>query len=108
MREVLVASEVEEYIVRLVFATRPPRFHQKPDTKRYAIPEVTGKFINCGAGTRGCQALSLAGKVFALLDGRPNVSFDDIDRALLSSLRHRLMLNFEAEVESKTPDEILE
>ena len=108
VREVLVSSEVEEYIVRLVFATRPAQFHKKSNSKPYAIPEATNKFISCGAGTRGCQSLALSGKVFALLDGRPNVSFDDVDRALYASLRHRLILNFEAEVEGKSPDEILE
>ena len=49
----------------------------------------------------------LAGKVRALLDGRANVSIDDIRAAVLPAMRHRCLLNFEGEAEGKTTDEIL-
>jgi len=107
VRQVLISSEVEEYVVRLVYATRPSAHHKENGGRRF-VPEVTDKYINYGASTRGAQALVLAGKVLALLDGRANVSFEDIDRVLKSALRHRIILNFEAEVEGRSPDDVLE
>jgi MoxR-like ATPase len=108
VREVLVSSEVEEYVVKLIFATRPNSCDRRVGGRRLVLPQVTSKYVSYGASTRGAQALVLAGKVMALLDGRANVSFEDIDKVLLASLRHRLILNFEAEVEGRHADDILE
>jgi MoxR-like ATPase len=108
VREVLVSSEVEEYVTRLVFATRPNGYNHITENQRVVIPQITKKYIKYGASTRGAQALILAGKTMALLDGRAHVSFEDIDAVLMSSLRHRIMLNFEAEVDGKHPDDLLE
>jgi MoxR-like ATPase len=64
--------------------------------------------LRYGSSPRGAQALILAGKVRALAQGRFNVSFDDIRAVALPALRHRLILNFEAEAEGITTDKIIE
>lgn len=60
-----------------------------------------------GASPRGMQALILAGKILALLDGRYNVAFADLKAAALPALRHRVVLNFEAQAEGISPDEVV-
>jgi MoxR-like ATPase len=99
VREILVSPPVQDYAVRLVLATHPQG--------EFAAAE-TNKFIRCGASPRGAQALVLAGKVRALLEGRYNVSFEDIRRVYLPALRHRVLLNFEAQAENIPSDTILE
>src|SRR5256886_9368981 len=98
VREVLVAPPVLDYAIRLVLATHPQG--------EFAVPD-TNKFIRCGASPRGAQSLVLAAKVRALLEGRYNVSFEDIRRVYLPSLRHRILLNFEAQAENIPSDQIL-
>src|SRR5689334_8554318 len=95
VREVLVAPPVQDYAIRLVLATHPGG--------EFAVAD-TNKYIRCGASPRGAQALVLAAKVRALLEGRYNVSFDDIRRVYLPALRHRILLNFEAQAESIATD----
>jgi MoxR-like ATPase len=63
--------------------------------------------LRWGASPRGAQTLALAGKVRALLEGRYNVSFEDIRRVFLPAMRHRIILNFEAQAESIDPDRVL-
>jgi MoxR-like ATPase len=99
VREVPVASHVKDYAVRLVLATHP-----KTDT---AAP-IANQYLRFGSSPRGAQTLILAGKVRALAQGRFNVSFEDIQAAALSALRHRLIPNFEAEAEGITTDHIIE
>jgi len=79
--------------VRLVMATHP-----NTDT---AAPAAS-QYLRYGSSPRGGQVLMLAGKVRALIEGRYNVSFEDIQYALHPALRHRLILNFEAEAEGMT------
>ncbi|MBY0526539.1 MAG: MoxR family ATPase, partial [Gemmataceae bacterium] len=98
IREVLVAPTVQDYAIRLVMATHPEG--------EFAVPE-TNKYIRCGASPRGAQSLVLAGKVRALLEGRYNVSFEDIRRVYLPALRHRILLNFEAQAENIATDTVL-
>jgi MoxR-like ATPase len=98
VREVLVAPPVQDYAIRLVLATHPGG--------EFAVAD-TNKYIRCGASPRGAQALVLAGKVRALLEGRYNVSFDDIRRVYLPALRHRVLLNFEAQAENIASDTVL-
>jgi MoxR-like ATPase len=98
VRRVVIAPHVKDYAVRLVLATHPGA--------ELATPMVT-RFLRFGASPRAAQALVLAGKVRALLDGRANVSVDDIRSAVLPAMRHRCLLNFEGEAEGKTTDEIL-
>ncbi len=98
VREVPVASHVKDYAVRLVLATHP-----KSET---ALP-VTNQYLRFGSSPRGAQCLLLGGKVRALTQGRFNVSFDDIQAIATATLRHRLILNFEAEAEGVTTDQVI-
>jgi MoxR-like ATPase len=70
-------------------------------------PAVTRQYVRYGASPRGMQALILAGKIMALLDGRYNVAFADLRQAALPALRHRVILNFEAQAEGVSPDDIV-
>jgi MoxR-like ATPase len=96
--EVIVASPVQDYAIRLLLATHP----KSP----FAVPEVD-RFVRAGASPRGAQALLLAGKVRAVLAGRYNVGFEDVKAAVLPSLRHRVLLNFEAQAENMSTDTLL-
>jgi MoxR-like ATPase len=98
VRDVPVASHVKDYAVRLVLATHP-----KTET---AAP-ISNQYLRFGSSPRGGQTLILAGKVRALTQGRFNVSFDDIEAVAAPALRHRLILNFEAEAEGITTDHII-
>jgi MoxR-like ATPase len=98
IREVLVAAPVQDYAIRLLLASHP---------QNEFAPEVTNRYLRCGASPRGVQALLLAAKVTALLAGRFNVSFEDIRKSYLPALRHRVLLNFEAQAENMAPDTIL-
>jgi MoxR-like ATPase len=98
VREVPVASHVKDYAVRLILATHP-----RTDT---AAP-VASQYLRFGSSPRGAQCLILAGKVRALAQGRFNVSFEDIHAVATATLRHRLILNFEAEAEGITTDHII-
>jgi MoxR-like ATPase len=98
VRQVPVASHVKDYAVRLVLATHP-----KTDT---AVPIAT-QFLRFGSSPRGAQTLMLGAKVRALAQGRFNVSFEDIQAVAPPALRHRLILNFEAEAEGITTDQII-
>ncbi|NOY40271.1 MAG: MoxR family ATPase [Planctomycetes bacterium] len=98
VREVIVAPHVQDYIVRITLATHPGGpFAQ----------EATNKYLRWGSSPRGAQTITLAAKVRALLAGRYNVSFEDIRRVFLPALRHRVILNFEAEAEGIDPDQVL-
>jgi MoxR-like ATPase len=96
-KEVEIASHVKEFAARLVLATNPAE----------GSP-VAKKFLRYGSSPRGAQALVRAGKILALLKGRYNVSFGDLREAAFPSLRHRMILNFEAEAEAIKADTILE
>jgi MoxR-like ATPase len=98
-REVVIAQHVKEYALKTVLATHPDTEHATDIAKRY---------IRYGSSPRGAQALVLAGKVRALLDGRFNVSFDDIRAVAKPALRHRIILNFEGEAERISQDAIVE
>lgn len=98
IREVLIAGPVQDYAIRLVLATHPQGEFAAGDTNR---------FIRCGASPRAAQAIVLASKVRALLQGRYNVSFDDVRAAYLPALRHRVLLNFEAQAENIPSDQVL-
>ncbi|MGO8690809.1 MAG: AAA family ATPase [Thermoguttaceae bacterium] len=98
VREVILAEHVQDYLVRLVLATHPGG--------SLALP-ITNQYIRWGASPRAAQTVALAAKVRALLDGRYNVSFEDVRRVYLPALRHRVILNFEAQAESIEPDKVL-
>src|SRR5947208_8575214 len=98
VREVLVAPPVQDYAVRLVLGTHPGG--------EFAAGQ-TNKYIRCGASPRGAQALVLGAKVRALLEGRYNVSFEDIKALAAPALRHRVILNFEGEAEGVDTDTLI-
>jgi MoxR-like ATPase len=99
VREVPLADVVKDYAVRLVLATRPERENTGKS--------LVNKFVLYGSSPRGLQSLILAAKSRALFAGRPNVSFEDIRAMALPSLRHRLILNLEADAEGVSADRIL-
>jgi MoxR-like ATPase len=98
VRQVPVASHVKDYAVRLVLATHP---------KSETAVGITNQYLRFGSSPRGAQCLILGGKVRALTQGRFNVSFEDIHEVATAALRHRLILNFEAEAEGITTDHIV-
>jgi MoxR-like ATPase len=98
VRQVSIPSEVQDYAVRLVLATHPDEQLATPQVKSY---------LRFGASPRAAQTLVVAGKVHALLGGRLEVTTNDIRKSVLPSLRHRCILNFEADAEGMTCDAIL-
>ena len=97
-RQVPIANHVADYAVRLVLATHP-----EPD----GAPEPARRFVRYGASPRAAQAIVLAAKIYALLGGRFNVAYDDVRRVSPPALRHRLILNFEAEAKEVSPDTVI-
>jgi MoxR-like ATPase len=98
VRGVPVASHVKDYAVRLVLATHP---------KTETASPISNQYLRFGSSPRGGQTLMLAAKVRALAQGRYHASFDDIQAVAPAALRHRLILNFEAEAEGITTDHII-
>jgi MoxR-like ATPase len=92
---------VIDYAARLVRATRPGG----PTADR--APEWVDKWVRWGAGPRAGQSLLLGAKARALLDGRSVVAHEDIREVALPVLRHRLLLNFQAEAEGVDADQIV-
>ena len=99
VRRVVVAPHVQDYAIRCTLATHPNGI--------FAIPMVN-QFLRVGASPRAAQAITLASKVRALLDGRFHVSFKDVKDVAVPAMRHRVILNFEGEAEGITTDMVLE
>jgi MoxR-like ATPase len=97
-RGVPIADHVTAYAARLLKATHPGQ---------EGTPGIVSRYVRFGASPRGMQAMILAGKIAALLDERYNVAYEDIRRAALPALRHRLILSFEAQAEGITTDTIV-
>jgi len=97
-REVPISSGVSDFVVRLVMATRPDSPRATPVVQRY---------VRYGASPRGAQAIVLGSKIRALTQGRLNVAFDDIRAIAIPALRHRIILNFEAESNDISGDDVL-
>ena len=98
VREVILADHIRDYIVRLTLATHPDG--------EFAAP-ITNQYLRWGSSPRGAQTLVLASKVRALLEGRFNVSFEDVRRVYLPAMRHRVVANFEAQAEGIATDQVL-
>jgi len=97
VREVLVAPHLEEYAAALVRATIPSQSKFAPPGSPSLRPdEHIERYVAFGSSPRGGQALLLGAKVYALLAGRANVTYSDIDRIAVAALNHRLVLNFGA------------
>ncbi|MFN8524024.1 MAG: MoxR family ATPase [Chloroflexota bacterium] len=98
-REVPIARPVLAYAVRLTTATHPER----PDA-----PDAVKRFVRYGASPRGLQSLVLGAKIRAILEGRFNVAFEDLRAVALPALRHRVILNFEADADGVTADRVIQ
>ncbi len=98
VRDVILAPHVQDYLVRLTLATHP----DGPQSVA-----ATNNYVRWGSSPRGAQTLALASKVRALLEGRFNVSFEDVRRVYLPAMRHRVLLNFEAQAEGIEADKVL-
>ena len=97
-RAVPIAPHVTAYAVSVLAATHP-------DQPR--APGLVRDYVRYGGSPRGAQALVTGGKIFALLDGRFNVSIDDIRAVAVPALRHRIILNFEGEAEGITSEAVV-
>ncbi len=102
VRQVVVAPHVKQYAARLVLATHP-----ETDTAAGGPNGPTNRYVRCGVSPRGAQALILAGKVRALVDGRFHVSYQDIQDVAMPCLRHRVLMNFEAEADRVSSDDVV-
>lgn len=98
VRSVLLPSTLQDVLVKMLSALHPQNDSSGSKVKKY---------VRFGPGPRGAQAVVLLAKVFALLNDRVNVDFTDIKKAFVPALRHRLVLNFLAEAESVSSDDIL-
>ncbi len=98
VRGVPVASHVMAYAARLLTATHPGNSE---------APDAVVRYVRYGASPRGMQTMVLAGKIMALMDGRYNVAYEDLRAAALPALRHRLILNFEAQAEGVSTDSVI-
>jgi MoxR-like ATPase len=97
-REVPIAEHVLAYAGKLIVATHPDRTEI----------EAVRRYVRFGASPRGLQTLVLAGKVRALLEGRYNVAFDDLVAVAHPALRHRVFLQFEAEADGVSADQLID
>jgi MoxR-like ATPase len=97
-RAVPLASHVKEYIAKLVLATHPEHLSATPLVKKY---------VRYGSSPRGGQALVLGSKVTALLAGRYNVAFEDVESVAPAAFRHRLLLNFDGLAEGISTDAVI-
>jgi len=99
VREVPVSDHVIRYTLSLVRQTR---------VREPGVPDFIADQVNWGAGPRAVQFLILGAKARALLNGRTHVTCEDIQMLAKPVLRHRLVLNFTAESEGVTPDDVVE
>lgn len=94
-----IASHLLRYVSLIIEATQPSGDHATPPVKRY---------VRWGASPRGAQAIVLAAKAAAMIEGRPHVTADDIRWAAPAALRHRLVLGYEATAEGVGTDVIID
>jgi MoxR-like ATPase len=97
-RRVTAAPDVRTFALDTMLATHP---------QTSGAPEIVQRYVAAGASPRGAQAMILAGKIRAILEGRVNVSIDDVTWAAKPALRHRIALNFEGHAERINPDDII-
>jgi MoxR-like ATPase len=97
-RQVPIAGSVTDYVVRMTLATHPGNAE---------APDVVRRYVRYGVSPRGAQAIVLGSKIRALIEGRLNVAYDDVRAVAPPALRHRLILNFDAESSGVTADDVL-
>jgi MoxR-like ATPase len=98
VRRVVIAPPLEDLLIGTIFALTPGNKN---------CTDLAAEYVRFGPGPRGAQSVLLAAKVFALLDGRLNLAYEDINAALTPALRHRLILNYQAEAEGVTADQLI-
>jgi MoxR-like ATPase len=101
LRQVMIAPPIEDYVVRLVHATQPEAGNGGP------VRSSVKQYIRFGSSPRGAQAVILGAKGRALTENRVHVSYEDVERVLFPSLRHRIILNFQAEAENISTDQVI-
>lgn len=101
LRQVMIAPPIEDYVVRLVHATQADGQNGGP------AKTLVKQYIRYGASPRGAQSVILGAKGNALAEGRVHVSYADIETIIFPALRHRLILNFQAEAENVTTDQLI-
>jgi MoxR-like ATPase len=101
VRDVVAAENVIDYAARLVRATRPAGGDGE------AAPDFITQWVRWGAGPRAGQSLLLAGKARAVLQGRPAVSLDDVRAVARPVLRHRILVNFQAEADGVDAEQVV-
>ncbi|MGD9735634.1 MAG: AAA family ATPase [Solirubrobacterales bacterium] len=99
VRQVPAAGHVVDYATRLVLSLHP---------EQEGAPEQLRRCVRLGPSPRGIQAMVLAGRVAALIDGRPNLAVEDVRAVAHAALRHRLVLTIDAERQGVGPDEIID
>ena len=99
VRQVMIAPPIEDYVVRLVYATQT--------TGQNGGQASVKQYIRFGSSPRGAQSMILGAKGHALVDGRVHVSYEDVEKVIFSALRHRIILNFQAEAENVSADQII-
>ena len=99
IKQVPIASHVRDYAIRLILATHPQEENS---------PEMTQNYVRYGSSPRGLQALVLAGKLNALLEGRYHVAFEDLKQVAKPALRHRIILSLKGVAESIDVDAIID
>ncbi|HVN89357.1 MAG TPA: AAA family ATPase [Candidatus Binataceae bacterium] len=107
VRDVIVAPQIERYAVRMVRATQPDKSRVIGDLHSPLHVASVTQYVSFGASPRGAQALILGAKVRALLDGRANIAFEDVDSIAAASLEHRVMLNYAAHSDNVEPSSII-
>jgi MoxR-like ATPase len=101
LRQVLIAPPIEDYVVRIVHATQPH------SSNGNSSGSPIKHYIRFGASPRGAQAVILGAKGHALADSRIHVSYEDVAKVVYPALRHRIILNFQAEAENVSTDQLL-
>ncbi len=97
-KEVPIADEVMDYAMSLTLATQP---------ESECSANISKKYVRCGASPRAAQALISAAKVRALINGRYNVSYNDLNELACPVLRHRIKLTFEAVTDNVSTDDVI-
>lgn len=98
LREIPIAADVQDYLVKVVRHTHPDNENSPKKVKNY---------LRHGASPRAAQAILAASRARALLDGRYHVAREDIAKAAIPAMRHRLILSFEGEAEGISPDDLV-
>src|SRR5215469_16792462 len=108
VREVLVAPPIEHYAARMVRATQPENPRIIGDHRAPVRVDLVNRYVSFGSSPRGALALILGAKVRALLDGRANIAYEDIDQLASAALEHRIMLNYAAHSDNVDAARIIE